>query len=55
MVDIVITYLNDNSKWREKFNYYKQQEIEQGIIEETKQELDRFLESIFKEKSIFEV
>lgn len=35
MVDIVITYLNDNSKWREKFNYYKQQEIEQGIIEET--------------------
>ena len=35
MIDIVITFLNDNDKWREKYNYWKNYEIEQGIIEAT--------------------
>lgn len=35
MVDIVITYLDDNKNWREQYNYWKKYEIEQGIIEST--------------------
>lgn len=35
MVDIVITYLDDNKNWREKYNYWKNYEIEHGIIEAT--------------------
>ena len=34
MTDIVITYLDSNENWQEKYNYYKKQEIEQGIIKE---------------------
>ena len=33
MIDLVITYLDDNDSWREKYNYWKQYEIENGIIE----------------------
>ena len=35
MVDIVITYLNDNENWKNKYNYWKDYEISQGIIEPT--------------------
>lgn len=35
MVDIVITYLNDNQNWKDKYNYWKDYEISQGIIEPT--------------------
>ena len=35
MTDIVITFLNETPEWKAKFNYYKQEEINKGIIKET--------------------